>query len=435
MRLGWEEIKRRANPRQRNGMSVAGASKLEVPSAPSIAILPWGDVIEDFLGPLKLDAKAYLEKAEGGWLFGYVQALQHAGWRPVVIWASSQVSKAEPIVHPGTGATVWLVPGNSRPIERWNACTSLRRWLSAPVQAIKKVIREEGCKAILAQEYEDPRFDRIVALGQRLSIPVYASFQGGDWTASWLEEWVRPRSIAACAGLIIASQAEQRRVERKYAGRLPPIAQTPNPMQADEWVPMPRPEARKSLSIDQDAFVAFNHGRIDIMRKGLDTLVDAWIAFRTRPDEHLFMMGSGQDAESFAALLSERRPAGLKWQNEYTVDRDLIRRWLSAADVYVTASRVEGMPVAPLEAMACGLPIIATDANGLSDILSDGERCGGLIVKRDDVAALSEAIGRLRNDVELRQNLGAAAFNHVRLNYSIETVGGDLKRFLMQGNK
>jgi starch synthase len=402
------------------------------PVPPAIAILPWGDVIEDYLGPLNLDARAYLESAAGGWLFGYVLALQHAGWRPFIVWASNEVSEAEPMVHPGTGVTVWLVPGHSRPVERWNARTSLRRWSSAPMRAIEEVIRNEGCQAILAQEYEDPRFDRTVALGRRLGIPVFASFQGGDWTASWLEEWVRPRSIARCAGLIIASQAERRRVEQKYAGRLPPIAEIPNPLQADEWKPIPKAEARRSLGIDQDAFVAFNHGRIDIRRKGLDTLVDAWIGFRTHQNEHLIMIGSGQDAERFAALLEERKPAGLKWHNEYTVDRHLIRQWLSASDVYVTASRIEGMPVAPLEAMACGLPIVATDANGLSDILSGGEACGGLIVKRDDPQAFSEALTRLRNDAEYRMSLGAAALKRVQGRYSIEMVGEDLKKFIKQ---
>lgn len=414
---------------------MASVSNAEVPAAPAIAILPWGDVIEDYLGPLQLDARTYLENAAGGWLFGYVLALQRAGWRPFVIWASSEISRAEPIIHPPTGVTVWLVPGRSRPIKQWNARTSLRRWLWAPMRAIEEIVRKEGCQAILAQEYEDPRFDRTVALGRRLGLPVFASFQGGDRTASWLEERVRPGSIAACAGLIIASQAERQRVEQKYAGRLPPIAEIPNPLQADEWKPISKAEARRSLGIDQDTFLAFNHGRIDIVRKGLDTLVDAWIEFQSGSDEQLVMVGSGQDADRFAALLAERRPAGLNWQNQYTVDRDLIRQWLSAADVYVTASRVEGMPVAPLEAMACGLPIIATDANGLTDILSGGEACGGLIVKRGDVAGFSRALTRMRQDTDLRHRLGAAAMKRVQQEYSIDTVGAKLKRFIEQARR
>ena len=54
------------------------------------------------------------------------------------------------------------------------------------------------------------------------------------------------------------------------------------------------------------------------------------------------------------------------------------------------------MPVAALEAMACGLPVIATDAQGLPDILEGGSTSGGLILPRDDAPALTAAIERLR---------------------------------------
>ncbi len=73
----------------------------------------------------------------------------------------------------------------------------------------------------------------------------------------------------------------------------------------------------------------------------------------------------------------------MRWLSDYTTDRSLIRHWLSAADAYVTTSRIEGMPVAPLEAMACGLPVVATDAQGLPDILANGEESGGLMVRKD----------------------------------------------------
>lgn len=402
----------------------------EGPDLPGIAILPWGDVIEDFLAPLNLDAESYLKTSDGGWLFGYVRALQCAGWRPFIIWASKAVAEITSLVHPGTGATVWLVPGNSRPFAHWNGRTSIRRWLAVPVGAIKVVIDKERARAILVQEYEDPRFDRIVRLGRQMKIPVFATFQGGDQTLSWLEECIRPRSLERSSGLIIPSQFERARVERKYSVRLPPIADIPNPLRAGDWKPLPKAKARDALGIEPNAFVAVNHGRIDIKRKGLDTLVEAWSIFRSRPDEQLVIIGTGQDADLFAALLAESKPDGLRWLSEYTVDRQLILRWLSAADVYVTASRIEGMPVAPLEAMACGLPVVATDAKGLSDILIGGERHGGLLVPKGDPVLLAEALRTLRNNVAFRDKLGKAAVARVKKSYSVETVAEKLKIFL-----
>ena len=88
------------------------------------------------------------------------------------------------------------------------------------------------------------------------------------------------------------------------------------------------------------------------------------------------------------------------------------------------------MPVAPLEAMACGLPIIATDAQGLPDILEGGENSGGLVVPRDDAAAITAAIKRLRSDPDLRDRLGHAARRRIEQRFSISAVGAALCEFL-----
>ena len=148
-----------------------------------------------------------------------------------------------------------------------------------------------------------------------------------------------------------------------------------------------------------------------------------------RGDE-LVIIGSGQDHDSFAALLAESGLANVRWLSSYTTDRPLLRRWLSAADIYITASRLEGMPVAPIEAMACRLPVIATDAQGLPDILAGGEASGGLMVARDDVAGLASAIERLRTDPALRDRLAAAARNRIEDHFSIEAVGRSLAKLL-----
>lgn len=400
------------------------------PARPCLAILPWGDVIEDFLSPLGLSARTYLARADGGWLFGYVAALQKAGWRPIVLWGSSEVDRPERIAHPATGATIWLFPARPRPAGGSAQWTSLRRWLAAPMAAIERIIRQEGCSTLIAQEYEDARFDLLVGLGERIGIPVYASFQGGDRSASWVEGVIRPRSIGRSAGLIIPSSSERQRVRRRYGSRLPEIAAIPNPIDAGQWKAMPKEHARRILGIAPEAFLAVNHGRIDIRRKGLDVLVDAWAALNRGDRDRLVVIGSGQDDAPFADLLRERAVPGLDWQAGYDTDRERLRTWLSAADIYVTASRIEGMPVAPLEAMACGLPVLASDAHGLADILEAGEEHGGLLIPAGDAKALAAGFQRLRADPALRARLGAAARVRVESSFSIETVAAALRDFL-----
>src|SRR5262249_14769881 len=78
----------------------------------------------------------------------------------------------------------------------------------------------------------------------------------------------------------------------------------------------------------------------------------------------------------------------------------------------------------------CGLPIIATDAQGLPDILEGGERSGGLLVPRNDAAAIKAAIKRLRNDPDLRRRLSRAARQRIEQKFSISAVGWGFDTFL-----
>ncbi len=88
------------------------------------------------------------------------------------------------------------------------------------------------------------------------------------------------------------------------------------------------------------------------------------------------------------------------------------------------------MPVAPLEAMACGLPVLASDAQGLPDILAEGEASGGLLLPREAPEEIANGLMRLRDDGELRHRLGIAARYRVEQNFSLHAVGAALDAFL-----
>ena len=110
-----------------------------------------------------------------------------------------------------------------------------------------------------------------------------------------------------------------------------------------------------------------------------------------------------------------------------------MRRYLSAADLYVLPSRIEGFPVAPLEAMACGLPVVGSDIPAMQDIIANLRDCGGLVVPRGDSVALAKAITGLLDRPKLCRALGRRARRNVEARFSIESVGRQLDEMLSQG--
>jgi glycosyltransferase involved in cell wall biosynthesis len=130
-------------------------------------------------------------------------------------------------------------------------------------------------------------------------------------------------------------------------------------------------------------------------QKGYDLLLEAFARIAPR-DWHLEIHGEG--------------PLRFKTQPRvtfpgFTTDPAAT---LARADLYVQPSRAEGFPNALCEAMACGLPVIATDcAPGVRAIVRDG--IDGLLVRPNSVTALAAALDRLMNDRDERERFGARA--------------------------
>jgi glycosyltransferase involved in cell wall biosynthesis len=99
-------------------------------------------------------------------------------------------------------------------------------------------------------------------------------------------------------------------------------------------------------------------------------------------------------------------------------ERSDVAELLAQADVFVLSSRSEGLPISILEAMAAGLPVVASDVGGIPELVVDGET--GLLVPAGDPDALAAALRRLVEDGELRRRLGAAARARVEQRFSVE---------------
>jgi glycosyltransferase involved in cell wall biosynthesis len=105
-----------------------------------------------------------------------------------------------------------------------------------------------------------------------------------------------------------------------------------------------------------------------------------------------------------------------------------VRELLDACDVFALASRTEEAPMSVLEAMAAGLPVVATDVGGVGELVAAGET--GLLSPAGDVPALSANIERLGLDAGLRRRLGAAGRARVLAEFTAGAVVGRIEAVL-----
>ncbi|HEX2778507.1 MAG TPA: glycosyltransferase family 1 protein [Gemmatimonadaceae bacterium] len=153
-----------------------------------------------------------------------------------------------------------------------------------------------------------------------------------------------------------------------------------------------------------NAFTFVHVGRL-AAEKGVETILDAYAIARGALPEgavHLVIAGIGPCEEELRA----RAPRGVTFLG-YLDRRTLLPRLYASADAFVFSSLTETLGLVVLEAMSCGLPVIATPAGGVADHLRDGEN--GIAFPPNDARAMASAMVRLAMDRRLATRLGRTA--------------------------
>jgi len=168
-----------------------------------------------------------------------------------------------------------------------------------------------------------------------------------------------------------------------------------------------RVEIRRRLGLPVDAFVALTVRRL-FFRNGLDTLLEAAVALRDRPDLHVVIGGSGPERSEIEARIQTDGLANVHLTG-FIPDEDL-PDYYRAADVFVLPTRTaEGFGLVVMEAAASGVPSIATDSGAPREIVDEGVT--GLLVPPGAPRELAAAIARLHDEPDLRAAMSRAAFD------------------------
>lgn len=137
------------------------------------------------------------------------------------------------------------------------------------------------------------------------------------------------------------------------------------------------------------------------------------------PDTFGVMIGGG---ESFESLRQLALNLGVSQRIEFTgaVSRERVLESLPRLDCLVMTSRWEGLPILPLEAMWCGVPVVSTAVGGMPEVLVSGE--SGMLIDSESPDDFVEAISRLREDYQLRRAVIESARTRVRTMFSEQAM-------------
>jgi glycosyltransferase involved in cell wall biosynthesis len=269
---------------------------------------------------------------------------------------------------------------------------------------------------LIDAHYVYPDGFAAVLLGRLLGKPVVVSARGSDINVYSQMPLIRPllRYTLRHAAHVVAVSEALKDVMVCLGIPQEHVSVIPNGVDTRKFCPIPRPEARARLGLSEGTYL-LSVGNLT-ENKGFHLLIQALHALRTRhhvrPLE-LLIVGDGPtraELERLCArldLVNQVRFAG-------RVSHEDLHVWYSAADLFCLASGREGWPNVLMEAMACGLPIVATRVGGIPEIVSSD--AVGLLARRDTqdlVQTILSALQRPWRSDLLRQRAAGYSWSHV----------------------
>ncbi|MFE9673419.1 glycosyltransferase [Streptomyces sp. NPDC006259] len=304
-------------------------------------------------------------------------------------------------------------------VRRWEASRAPGPALPGEVRRLGRVLDAVRPDLVHAHSAKAGLAGRLAVRGRIPTVfqPHAWSFEAvGGVTAALALRWERSGARWADR-LVCVSEAERATGER--AGITGRWTVVPNGIDPRRFHPAPAGTARAALLPDTDpaAPLVVCVGRL-CRQKGQDVLLAAWDAVLARvPGARLALVGDGPDRDA----LRRRAPESVVFAGSVA---DAVP-WYQAADLVVLPSRWEGMALAPLEALACGRPVVVSEVDGARESLPAAlaPRC---LVAPEDTSALARAVAELLLDPPLRERLGRQGRRYVLSTHDVRRTAGQI---------
>jgi len=231
-------------------------------------------------------------------------------------------------------------------------------------------------------------------------IPYIVYCRGSDVYFPWKFKKIISKMVFNSADAIIALTDDMRNELKKYCKK--DIIVIPNGIDLEKFKGFSKQAVRDKFKIHFNKKVILFVGNLRSV-KGIDYLIGAMNSIKEKvPEAVLLLVGDGEQKKELEEMvkhlnLEENIIFSGKVLNKY------IPEYMSASDIFVLPSLSEGFPMVILEAMASGLPIVATKVGGIPEVVKDGEN--GLLVEPKNSKQIAEKVLLLLENNELREKI------------------------------
>jgi glycosyltransferase involved in cell wall biosynthesis/phosphoheptose isomerase len=244
---------------------------------------------------------------------------------------------------------------------------------------------------------------------------------------------VEERVIAEADRIIAECPQDRADLISLYKAPAGKIAVVPCGFDPEEFHPVDRQLARNKLKLAPGPFIVLHVGRI-VQRKGIDTVINGFARFLSdcRRQARLLIAGGeppGMGAADEPEIERLRRiAADLAIDKEVSFlgqrGRDVLRYYYGASDVFVTTPWYEPFGITPVEAMACGVPVIGADVGGIKHTVIHGRT--GYLVRPEDPEMVADYLSRLYASPELRKSLGREGIRRANRYFTWKKVAASI---------
>jgi sugar transferase (PEP-CTERM/EpsH1 system associated) len=248
-------------------------------------------------------------------------------------------------------------------------------------------------------------------------VPRVIHGEHGTLQNRWYQRWTQRIAWGCADGVVSVSGRLAERLARDVGFELSRIRTIRNGVDLERFASTSRVVARRELGIPDDVVAIGTVGRL-VPVKDHATLLTAFAdTWRSQPNTRLFLAGDGPLK---AALQQQARELGIDTAVRFLGHRSDVEHVLAALDVFVLSSVSEGMSNTILEAMATGLPVVATAVGGADELVVDGHT--GLLVAPSQPRALAAALSTLAADGGRRNAMGISGRERVVAAFTVSRM-------------